>query len=226
MIKGKLDALPVLADHRDELLSKYMTPAMVVSGRKLWNNPIRLNQGKEGACVGFGWTGFLNSRPISHTYDDAFAFELYHKATTMDQYPGDWRTGQQGTDVRVGAKVVMGYGNINGYAFAKNVDEVAAWLLNSGPVVIGVPWYHSMDDYQGEKAYCYVDTKTGVRGWHSVVVDAVDYTSGTDDDWFGFPNSWGSGWGNNGRGRFTKKGFNILLNTPGAVAVTAVDLRR
>lgn len=45
-------------------------------------------------------------------------------------------------------------------------------------------------------------------------------------DWFGFPNSWGTSWGAGGRGRFTSKGFGVLLNTPGAVVATAVEDRK
>lgn len=101
---GKLDAAPTLADHRDHLLAAEIAAEEMErrAGEKHWRNPRRLDQQKEGACVGFGCAGFLNSAPRKHDFDSAYAFDLYHYVTTIDQFPGDWRTGQQGTDVRVG----------------------------------------------------------------------------------------------------------------------------
>lgn len=225
---AKLDVRPTPADHRDYSLSPYMSGAQAKpasTGVKRWENPIRLNQGVEGACVGFGWTGFLNAKPRSHDFENAYAFSLYHECTRIDQFPGTWKSGQQGTDVRVGAKVLKARSLINAYAFAESVEAVAQWLLSRGPIVVGVPWYASQDDPQGPHGYAYVDESSGLRGFHCVALDAVAWTGSSEGSWFGFPQSWGPSWGNNGRGRFTEKGFEILLNTPGAVAVTAVERR-
>ncbi|WP_273845607.1 C1 family peptidase [Rubrobacter calidifluminis] len=225
----KLDARPTLADHRDFLLKDYLAAPQELertSGERHWRCEVRLDQRAEGSCVGNGFCHWYDAEPFPHTAGESYARKIYEKATEIDQFPGDWRSGQEGTDVRSGAKVMKMWGHISSYAFAKDAEESALWLLNHGPVVIGVPWFHSMDTPEGEYGYTPVDTRSGVRGWHCVAVLAVYWHGGKEDDWFYFRNSWGRDWGNDGGGRFTAKDFETLLNVPGAVVCTAVEKRR
>lgn len=128
--------------------------------------------------------------------------------------------------MRTGAKVVKMWGHIGGYAFARDIEETALWILNHGPVVIGVPWFNSMDHPTGEYAYTPVDPGSGVRGWHCVNVPAAFWHGGKEDDWFYFRNSWGPDWGHEGGGRFTAKDFETLISVPGAVVCTAVEVKK
>jgi hypothetical protein len=193
----------------------------VTKGEQIWENPVRLDQGAEGACVGFGWTGFLNAAPTTHTFEDEYAFGLYHTVTENDEYPGDWRTGQSGTSVRSGAKEVQRRGFIESYAFTYDVEEMALWLLNKGPLVIGVRWLTGMDGPSPDNGY-YALVRGPQRGRHCVVVDQVHWGLG-DRNWFGFANSWGTRYGDQGRAYFSEKGLRILMSDPNAVACTTVE---
>ena len=74
-------------DERDLRAENYLT-AERTSGKAFWANPIQLDQGTEGACVGFGWTGFLNAKPLKHEYDNEMGFDVYHRAQEIDEWPG------------------------------------------------------------------------------------------------------------------------------------------
>src|SRR5215203_5959800 len=87
-------------DERDYKAEDYFT-AEITSGKALWANPIQLDQGREGACVGFGWTGFLNAKPVKHEYGNQMGFDVYRRAQEIDERPGE---DYLGTSVRAGAK--------------------------------------------------------------------------------------------------------------------------
>ena len=194
------------------------------TGEQDWENPLRLDQGREGACVGFGWTGYLNSAPVTHNFDSNYALSLYHEITQRDEYPGDWRTGQSGTSVRSGAKDVRRRGFIQAYAFTYDAEDIALWILNQGPVVIGVPWLTGMDTPAPPGYFALVRGR--LRGGHCVVVDQVSwYGAGDRRNRFGFANSWGTRYGNQGRANFTERGMRILMNDDSSVGCTAVEIR-
>jgi hypothetical protein len=60
---------------------------------KRWRGPAqRLDQGAEGACVGFAWTIELLAAPVSAKLPaprDAFARSLYREAQKIDEWPGE-----------------------------------------------------------------------------------------------------------------------------------------
>lgn len=111
---------------------------------------IRLDQGREGACVGNGWTAELQARPcvvggengrISRLEAQQFATQLYREAQQVDDWPGE---SYEGTSVLAGAKVVQRYGYIEEYRWAFGIEDVIDAVVTLGPVVIGIPWYDSM----------------------------------------------------------------------------------
>ena len=116
-------------DDRDYKAEDYLT-AELTSGKAFWANPIQLDQGSEGACVGFGWTGFLNAKPVTHEFDNDTGFEVYHRAQQIDEWPGE---DYSGTSVRAGAKVMVEREYINAYAFTQDAETLAHFLLNNGP---------------------------------------------------------------------------------------------
>jgi hypothetical protein len=63
-----------------------------------------LDQGKEGACVGFAWSHELAAYPVRVEVDDEFArSKIYAEAQKIDEWPGE---AYHGTSVLAGAKVV------------------------------------------------------------------------------------------------------------------------
>lgn len=189
-------------------------------GSKWWNNPARLNQGSEGACVGFGHTQGYNSAPKQHTLDNAYALDVYRQATLIDEWPEDW-TNSEGTSVRAGAKEMARRGLIPAYAFTYNVDEVVVWILNKGPVVFGCNWYTGQDNPRPNNDY-FIKPTGQIRGGHCILVDGVRF-NGNDQDYFRLLNSWGRSWGDDGRCKIKIPDFEKLLKQNAGVACTWIE---
>jgi hypothetical protein len=203
-------------DERDYKAEDYFT-AEITSGKALWANPIQLDQGREGACVGFGWTGFLNAKPVKHEYGNQMGFDVYHRAQQIDEWPGE---AYSGTSVRAGAKVLVERGHINAYAFTQDVETLAHFLLNNGPAPIGVNWHQGMDRVDSEG---YIYPTGSVRGGHCVIVDGVVFGVDDEVDRFRIRNSWGLSWGLNGRCRIKVEDLGKLFSA-GGTACMAVDI--
>ncbi len=153
----------------------------------MWDDPLTLDQGQEGECVGYGWTGLLACQPYHLRVDDATAEAIYEKAQAVGgQLPDE----QSGSSVLNGAKAAQALGYIKSYYWAQNPQQVAV-ALSQGPVVVGIDWHQSMftPDKNG------VLTVAGsVAGGHCVCLHGYD----PKVEMFTLRNSWGSGWGVNG----------------------------
>ena len=133
----------------DEESKKY--PVRAVVGKKvvvkdtLWKPGAVLDQGQEGACVGFGWTGELLAEPMPNKTGSAagskYAQALYNYAKTIDEFEG---VDYDGTSVLAGAKALKKRNFMGGYHWAFSVEDVRDALVTTGPVVIGIPWFESM----------------------------------------------------------------------------------
>jgi hypothetical protein len=203
-------------DQRDYRAEDYLTAA-VTSGKALWANPIQLDQGTEGACVGFGWTGLLNARPVKHEFGNKMGFDVYHRAQQLDEWPGE---DYSGTSVRAGAKVLRERGHIDAFAFTQNAETLARFVLNQGPAPIGVNWHQGMGRVDSE-GYIYPTGR--VRGGHCVIVDGVVFGVEGQVDRFRLRNSWGSTWGLNGRCRIRFEDLQRLFSA-GGTACMVVEL--
>lgn len=109
-----------------------------------------LDQGQEGACVGFGWSHEIAAYPKVSETSNEFARHLYWDAQRVDPWEGGSYTGAspvyEGTSVLAGAQVLKARGYIEEYRWAFSVDDVLRALSHEGPVVIGVPWMDSMHE--------------------------------------------------------------------------------
>jgi hypothetical protein len=120
--------------------------------KKFWRaSKIRLDQGREGACVGYGWAAELMARPFEVGGRDnptirgmaprEYARLVYKEAQKIDRWPGE---GYSGTSVLAGAKMVKQHGFIDSYRWAFGIDDVLDTLVAQGPVVVGIPWHQGM----------------------------------------------------------------------------------
>lgn len=190
-------------------------------GSMWYVNPMRLDQGEEGACVGFGHTQGYNAAPKQHKCTNDVGFMVYRNATLHDEWPNEDYTNSSGTSVRAGAAEMVRQGFIEGYAFTYDVEEVAMWLLNKHPVVIGVDWYEGMDNPTKSNNF-FIEPTGRKRGGHCALLDGVRWNE-NERDYFRGLNSWGSDWGHDGRFRLTVASFEKLLTAKWAVACTWVE---
>jgi hypothetical protein len=184
------------------------------SGKQMWANPLQLNQGSEGACVGFGNCGVANAAPLVHEYGNDYGFRLYEMAKQRDARPG---TNYAGTTLQAGAKAMVSEGHFKTYAFTRSVETLALFLLNKGPATIGVDWHLGMDRVDSKG---FIHPTGSVRGGHCVVVDGVTWNvEGVEPNRLRIRNSWGSAWGFNGRARISGADLQALFNRGGQACV-------
>lgn len=191
---------------------------------KKWSNGVILDQGREGACVGFGWTAEALSTPVAvdlkrlkaDAPDDptAFAHAIYQRAKVIDDYPGE---DYEGTSVLAGAKALQELGLIKEYRWCFTIEDVIDALLTKGPVVLGIYWYDSMYgtndgilDVSGEIVGGHCITAVGFK----LAKDSV-----TGEDTIILQNSWGYSWGTWGLAEIRVRDLKALLDNDGEACV-------
>jgi hypothetical protein len=135
--------------HFDEASRAY--PIRTVVGKvervaKQWRPGLTIDQGQEGECVGYGWTGELLASPVRVKVRDeaagnALAHGVYQRAQQLDDWPGE---NYEGTAVIAGAKALVERGYMPEYRWAFGIDDVIDTLVAHGPVVVGTNWHDSM----------------------------------------------------------------------------------
>ena len=101
-----------------------------------------LDQGNEGACVGFAHSARVMSDPDrDRGIDNAFARLVYRDAQKIDEWPGE---NYEGTSVLAGAKVLAARGEYTAYHWAFSIEDVLWSIGYLGPVVLGIPWLNGM----------------------------------------------------------------------------------
>jgi len=154
-----------------------------------WRGARVLDQGSEGACVGFGWAHELIARPmIESRADEAYALSVYHDARRVDEWPGE---DYSGTSVLAGAKIVQARGHIREYRWGFTFTDLIMSLGYAGPVVLGLNWYTGMmkPDVDG-----FIHPTGQVEGGHCICAMGVSVAKGRIQ----LINSWGSDWGDAG----------------------------
>jgi len=198
-------------------------PSSVVRKRKSWYVPKPvIDQGREGACVGFGWTNELRALPVSIKFPDptATALGIYRQAKLMDEWAGE---DYEGTSVLAGAKVAQSMGFISMYRWAFGIDDVIDTIVTSGPVVLGIPWYDSM---YGTRKSGLIDVSGSLVGGHCILATGYNPKARFISEGFGqkfeiirLRNSWGSDYGVNGDGFIRVEDLSRLLSEGGEACV-------
>jgi hypothetical protein len=179
-----------------------------------------LDQGQEGECVGCGTVDATNVlRRLAGRSDmlkiDAAA-ALYRRAQQLDDVPG---TDYSGTSVLAGMQAGVEAGYFTEYLWAFGTRDIATALGHQRPVVVGVPWLSGMYDtgpggvvrVEGDdrgEGHCLVIAKLRMQGPH-----------GEPGPWFGWLNSWGRSYGDNGVGWIHHRDLADLLHGTGEAAV-------
>lgn len=155
-----------------------------------WNCPVLLDQGPDGACVGFGWAHELAARPSKVTgVTNETGFRIYHRAQKLDEWEGE---NYEGTSVLAGAKVAVSTGFVNEYRWIYTVEDLAMVIGHHGPVVVGMPWRYDMMDINGAGYIRYSGPEVG---GHCILFNGYGLTKRR----FRVHQSWGP-WGINNTG--------------------------
>jgi hypothetical protein len=196
MTTPKLDRVAAFDERNRSYGVRQLIPTMVPRRKRVWRvRSTPLDQGSEGACVGFGWTAELAATPVIYPVDDRFAFTLYRLAQTEDRAMGNNFDG--GASVLAGAKACVNQGYVKQYHWAFTVDEVIDAVIRKGPVVLGINWYESMYTTQPWPDGAHVvDVHGRLAGGHCIVANGYvpDYPG--LGEVVVLTNSWGPGWGN------------------------------
>jgi hypothetical protein len=182
-----------------------------------WKGGPVTDQGREGACVGHGWTGELTAKPVPiHVPDPAgYAFGLYKRAQQIDEWPGE---AYSGTSVLAGAKELAARGLLKQYSWAFGLNDLILGIGYRGPAVLGIPWYESM--------YVAKDGKVTVSGrqvgGHCILARGVSVRRRQ----VLLRNSWGVGWGNGGDAVISFDDLDRLLHEGGEACIPTFRLKK
>ncbi len=187
-------------------------PPVVTTDSKIWELRQQLDQASTPHCVGFGWAGWHNSKPVdAPLWSNTDGHELYYEIKLIDGEPRE----ENGSSVRSGAKAMRNRGRIDTYVWASTTAEITAWIQQRGPVVAGTDWTGSMfrPDRDG-----FIRPEGSVEGGHCYLLLGYDASRGA----YLIENSWGS-WGQDGRAWIRVDDFGQLLNGNGE-ACAGVEL--
>lgn len=191
---------------------------------KLWQVGPVLDQGSEGACVGFAWTGEALSTPIAVDLrrvaadvprdPTEYALSVYNKAKEIDEWDG---IDYSGTSVLAGVKVQKLNKLVNEYRWCFSIDDVVNTVLAKGPVVLGIDWRYGM--YWAPNG---VLTPSGsVVGGHAILAVGFRHKSEklNGENGIILQNSWGPDWGINGLAEIKVTELAKLLDNYGEACV-------
>jgi hypothetical protein len=151
---------------------------------KNWRQPVKLDQGYEGACVGFGVAHTLGGWPHPQPVDVAFARDVYHLAQRLDSEPGE---DYEGTSVNAGLKAARQLQRIESWHWCETFEDILVALAWHGAVVLGVWWTAGMMDTD---EHGFIEPTGPIVGGHCVSLHAVHL----HEQWVRGSQSWGE-WG-------------------------------
>lgn len=185
---------------------------------KLWRIGPILDQGEEGACVGFAWRAWMSAMPIANEPDRHIqARDIYLRAQRVDEFEGQ-EPRMSGTSVRAGAKVMVEEGHLREYVWSGSADEILTWVRAKGPLVFSTQWFDAMYE-PDENGYVY--PKGGIAGGHALCMFGV-----TADDDVHIQQSWGEDHGVDGCIRVSRKTLSYLISQGYVSACAAAQVPR
>jgi hypothetical protein len=222
-------------DLRDHLhLTRRLLTRKPRSVRKIWPVPLVLDQGSTPACTGFSAKGLLLAGPVVNDAEHPDGMELYAAAQANDEWPGN---DYEGSSVRGAMKALQAMGFLSAYAWAFTVADAADWIIAKGPMGFGTLWTDSMFDPVPFRKHQFVRldvSQLPKGGGHAYLVNGADKSRLCPDGSKGaflIHNSWGVGWGENGRAWISFRDMDVLMKEDGEACtpteiVKAAELRQ
>lgn len=179
-----------------------------------WSVGITLDQGVEGACVGYAWAHEAAARPVIRNTNAATARNIYTRAQQLDQWPGQ-APAYEGTSVLAGAKAAKEFKLLESYRWAFTLRDALAAISRHGPAVLGINWHSGMWDVD-ERGF--IHATGAVVGGHAILARGVNVRNKTVT----LRNSWGPNWGRNGDALISWDDLGKLLADDGECCVPVV----
>lgn len=170
-----------------------------------WACDTYLDQGWEGACVGFGIAHEVAARPKPIPMDFAKARAIYKRAQQLDPWPGE---AYEGTSVLAGMKAAVEFGYFQEYRWAgagsgNSLEDLIVAVGYRGPAVLGTNWYSGMVESDSTDfihvtgdvvgGHCYLLRGVACRWPANIPVDWRRFANLDLDKSYGkIRNSWGS----------------------------------
>jgi hypothetical protein len=179
--------------------------------------PKALNQNlakKKSSCVGHAAHQHLRCGPVRNIVNIPDPIKLYDEAQLLDEWSGvDPEV--EGTSIRAVAKVLKRMGYIESYRWAFDGATAVNHVLNVGPVILGISWTEGMLDTDPNG---FIRPTGQIVGGHAVLLYGVNTLAKTPDGRRGVGrilNSWGTGWGENGRCKIALEDLDDLIRDQG-----------
>lgn len=190
--------------------------------RRHWSSSGVLDQGSTSQCVVYACDKFLTTFPVKNPgFLTAQERERVYKEVQRDydEWPGD---NYDGTSVRGMMKWLHKKGFISGYKWGFDVETVVNHVLAYGPIEMGTIWDASMSNPDRE-GYIWPDADDSDDEGHAWTIIGADKER-RHKRWglvgaVRMINSWGPGWGQQGRAWITFDHLDKLLKLAGEAAV-------
>jgi hypothetical protein len=184
---------------------------------KSWPVRLYLDQGFDGACVGFGFGHEAIAEPNPNRWvTEKDAKSNYLLAQRDDEWEGGAYIGAEpfyeGTSVLAGAKVYQKKGFFKEYKWTWDIDELILAVGHEGPAVIGVDWKYGMMDTDSSG---FIHATGGIAGGHCTLICEVCVSKGYFRIW----NSWGVYWGEYGTAKISFDDMALLLEDNGEACI-------
>lgn len=191
-----------------------------------------LDQGFEGACVGFGFSHDALGRPaVVSGISNAYARFLYWLIQKRDPWAGGAYPNAtpfyEGTAVLTGAQVMTELGYYSGYDWGLNARQVADGISYTGPCIFGLDWHRDManPDPEGfihatgviDGGHCIVGKGVRIyyKSWVSKLFSRNWENVDMERSYVLLHNSWGKNWGREGTAKLSLADLDRLLEAGG-----------
>jgi hypothetical protein len=174
-----------------------------------WRCDPHLDQGPDGACVGFSIGHEIAARPRELPADVPLSQRIYTRGKQIDEWAGE---DYDGTSVLAGLKATVELGYYTGYRWARTLQEALVGVSRKGPGILGCWWYESMFDTSPEG---FLHVHGDPVGGHAILVKGVDVPNRTVT----LHQSWGPQWGMGGDALMHWSDFETLLLDQGEFAL-------
>ncbi len=194
---------------RDYPVTRLLGPRAAIR-EKTWERRLpALDQGSIGSCTGHAAAGLLATAPLSRPrVTGTTALNIYKRASRLDPFPGQYTPTDKGSTVLAAMQALVKMRLIRRYHWCFGLQDVLRALAELGPVEVGVNWYEGFDEPDSRGR---VHVAGESRGGHAFELLGVDPAQRTVTA----INSWGPGWGRDGRFTFSWDDLDRLLHEEG-----------